>query len=108
MESTSIVNPDNGKVVVTKKPIQEVTLKYCKETLSNNIVGGKYEEIMKTKKEEMKNRLGELGGNFIPTIETFEALVNKFKKSGKLNYDFFSQIQQKVSKYCFQICPVND
>ena len=88
LESTAIVNPENGKVVVSKRQIQEVTLKYCTETLSNNKVGSEYEEIIEAKKKEMKTKLGELGGDFKPQMETFEALVNKFNKSGKKNYDF--------------------
>ena len=102
MESTAIVNPDNGKVVVTKRQIQEVTLKYCKETLSNNNIGFEYEEIMDTKRKEMKSRLAELGGDFIPTIETFEALVHKFKKSGKKNYDFLVKSSKKFQNIVFK------
>ena len=36
----------------------------------------------------MKKKLYENEGHFRPNIETFEALVEKFKQSGGKNYDF--------------------
>ena len=36
METTAIVDPENNKLVVSKKQIISVTLKYCQETLNNN------------------------------------------------------------------------
>ena len=36
-EATAVVNPINGKLVVSRKEIKEVVLKYCKETLENDV-----------------------------------------------------------------------
>ena len=36
MESTTIINPDNGKAAITRREIKEVTLKYFMKTLENN------------------------------------------------------------------------
>jgi glutamate synthase domain-containing protein 2 len=35
-QATAIVDPETGKMVVSKHKIKEVTLKYCKDTLENN------------------------------------------------------------------------
>ena len=56
--------------------------------MSNNIAAEGYNEIIELKKKDTTKKLHEYEGYFVPEIETFEYLVDKFKKSGKRNYDF--------------------
>ena len=46
METTAIVDPENNKLVVSKKQIISVTLKYCKETLNNNKPTEEYKDTI--------------------------------------------------------------
>ena len=51
----AILNPENGKLVVSNQNIKTVTLKYCQETLQNNEPHKQYIEEIKMKTKEVKN-----------------------------------------------------
>ena len=55
MKPNSIRNPDTGKLEVKKKSIKEVTLRYCVDTLSNNIPEEEFKDEIKKRKKELKN-----------------------------------------------------
>ena len=48
MEVNAVENPQNGKLVITKKDMKDVRLKYCKETLTKNQPEEGFREIIKT------------------------------------------------------------
>jgi hypothetical protein len=83
---------------------RNLALEYCKETLENNKPDSNYEELIKRKKESVKEILNEEDGEFKTEKETFDKLISKFKKSGKRNYDFITkaggEFQTAVFKFC--------
>ena len=54
IEQTAIVDPETGKVVGSRKKIKDVTLKYCKATLSKNTTPLGYEDEFNDKKLKVK------------------------------------------------------
>ena len=78
-----MINPETGKRAITKKEIQETTLKYCKETLKNNEPEKDFKEKIEEKKQEVKKILETTEGEFESNIETFRENIKKFIKSGK-------------------------
>ena len=56
---TSITNPITKKLVVNKIDIQEVTLKYCMDTLANNIPEEAFSKEINDKIERVKQMLTE-------------------------------------------------
>ena len=70
--ATAIIDPISGKLVTSKQKIKEVTLQYCKDTLTNYDPHVQYEEEIRKKKESMTNILQENPGNFVLQRETFD------------------------------------
>ena len=56
-ESSAIINPQTGKLAVSRKEIQDVTLKYCVNTLKNNDPEKEFEVNINEKKKHVKNIL---------------------------------------------------
>ena len=50
----------------------------------------------------MKTKLSEPGGNFKPQLETFKALVDKLKKSGKKILDFLVKASKSFQMVVFK------
>jgi hypothetical protein len=101
---TSIIDPTTNKFVVNTKEIQEVTLKYGMYTLANNIPEEAFKEEINEKIKNVKEILTDKGGEFETNYETFQWNINKFKKSGKKNYDFLTKSGQKFQKAVFKMC----
>ena len=101
---TAILNPTTNKLALNTKEIKEVTLKYCKETLSNNEAKDEYVELVQKKKESTQSLMMSKDGDFEVNKETLFQNIDKFKRSGKRNYDFFikagSMFQDCVFKFC--------
>ena len=53
-----------GKLVLGKKDIQEATLKYCMETLSNNPIEKEFESEINQKKEKTQTYIRRGGWKF--------------------------------------------
>ena len=104
MEATAIVNPMTGQLVVSRNEVREVTLKYCVETLKSNEPDKNFVEEIEEKKEKVKNFLKLKEGNFKADIEVFKANINKFKKSGKHNYDFLTKAGKGFQLSIFKFC----
>ena len=102
MEATAIMNPYTNRLVVSKKTIKEVTLRYCKETLKNNEPSEGYEDIMRTKKECLDKKILECNGSFKPTKEAFDLLIHKFRKSRKQNYNFLIKASKGFQDIVFR------
>jgi exonuclease III len=104
IETSAIRNPATKKLVMKKDEIKSVTLNYCKATLRNNTPEDEFKELISKKKDLVKERLNESEGEMEIEYETFERLVNKFKNSGKKNYDFLTKagdaFQMAVYKFC--------
>ena len=64
MEATAVINPETGKLAVTKNEVIKVTLKYCKDTLKNNEPKEEFMEDIEKKKEEMISYLNQTDGSF--------------------------------------------
>ena len=103
-QATAIVDPNTGKMVVSKQEIKEVTLKYCKDTLENNAVEKEFEEDISSKKEKVKVKLAEKDGQFEIKQETFEKVMSKFKKSKKANYDLIVKASKPFQDGVFKFC----
>ena len=98
-----IKSPITGKLVVGKKDIQESTLKYCLETLSNNPIAKEFESEINQQKEKTKHILEEEDGSFESQRETFSFIILKFRKSGKQNYHFFTRAGVKFQNTVFKL-----
>ena len=98
-EATAIVNPINGKLVVSKNQIKSISLEYCKATLENNIPKTRYSEEIMSKKTEVQHKMNERIGTFVIKKETLDFVVAKFKKSRKRNYDFLVRAGQSFSSF---------
>ena len=103
-EATAIMNPKTNQLVVSKHEIKEVVLKYCKDTLNNNEPEEEYKEGIDEKTREMKNKLEEKDGEFEVTQETFEKVVEKFRKSRKLNYQPLVRASKCYQQSMFKLC----
>ena len=51
MEATAVVNPESGRLAVSKEEVLKITLKYCKDTLNNNLPEDKYKHEIEKKRE---------------------------------------------------------
>ena len=105
MEATAVITPTTGKLAVTKNEIKEASLKYCVETLANNVpVNDMFKAHIEDKKIEVKQFLKLKGGHFEAKEETFFRNITKFKMSGGKNYDFLTKagdgFQMTVFKFC--------
>ena len=58
-QPNATLNPETGKLVVSKQNIKAVTLKYCQETLQNNEPHKQYIEEIKKKYKEVEKKLSE-------------------------------------------------
>ena len=67
---TSIMHPSTKKSVVNRNEIREVTLKYCIDTLTNNIPDEAFKKEIEEKKEKVKEIMKEEGGEFKTNWET--------------------------------------
>ena len=102
--SRAIVNPENGKMAVTQKEVKNVTLKYCIETLANNPSHKDYELDMRKKEEFVVKFMKESGGEFETSKDTFDFLINKFRKKGKRNYHFITKASNKFQDVVYKLC----
>ena len=104
MEATAIINPKTGKLAVTKADIKEVTINYCKETLTNNVPEKEFEEKIKEKKKLVNYILTLTDGKFEAHFDTFEYMIGKFKRSRKRSYDFLTKAGKSFQNSVFQFC----
>jgi hypothetical protein len=104
LESTAIVDPVSGKLVVSRTRIREVSLKYCKNTLKNNVPHEEFKDHIQSKIDEVKVKIKELGGECSISRVTFDTVLAKFKKSGKRNYDFLVKAGKLFQEVVFQFC----
>ena len=108
VEATAIINPDNKKLIVGRNEIKEVTLNYCKETLSNNEPKEEYKSLIEEKKKAVEDLNKETGGEFVVNKEVFYSKIRKFKQSRKKNYDFLTKggkkFQEAVFKFSQRMC----
>ena len=98
------MHPSTKKSVVNRNEIREVTLKYCIDTLTNNIPDEAFKKEIEEKKEKVKEIMKEEGGEFETNWETFYWNIQKFKKSGKKNYDFLTKSGLKFQRAVFKMC----
>ena len=88
LDTSAFIHPKSGKLVVSKAEILQVSLDYCKDTLRNNIPAVGHLEDIQKKKESVRNKLLLCHGSFQIEKETFNSVVNKFRKSGKKTMTF--------------------
>ena len=104
IQATAIVNPETGKLAVSKEEILKTTLKYCEKTLKNNEPTQDFKEERIKKKEEVANYLHKKEGLFKASKETFYLMIAKFKKSRKKNYDFLTKASQGLQAAVCNLC----
>ena len=100
----AILNPENGKLVVSNQNIKTVTLKYCQETLQNNEPHKQYFEEIKMKTKEVEKKLFKENSDFDISKETFDSIITKFRKSGKKNYSFLVKAGNRFQSAVFRFC----
>ena len=64
IKATAIVDPKDGKLIVSRAEVKNVTLKYCKETLANNKPTKDFEEFILSKQKKVAYKMQEKQGNF--------------------------------------------
>ena len=103
-KATAIVDPLNGKLVVSKNAIKSISLKYCKDTLTKNEPDNDYSEEIMSKMKIVQTKLLGKEGVFTIDMDLFDFVISKFKKSQKRNYDFLvkagSSFKSSVFKFC--------
>ena len=104
MQATAIVNPATGKISVSKEETIQATLKYCKETLLNNEPEKEFKEEREMKKTIVARYLQQTDGEFQATKETFQYMIEKFRKSRKRNYDFLTKASPGFQDVIFKFC----
>ena len=103
-EATAITNPLDGKLVVSRESIKRITLQYCTDTLGNNIPESEFQSAIENKQTQVRKRLMEIDGSFSPQKETFECLIDKFKRSRKPNYHFLVRAGKDFQNTVFNFC----
>jgi hypothetical protein len=68
MDSTAILHPTSGELVVSRNLIREVSLEYCKSTLANNVPSEQFYEYIQSKIQKVKVKLSDEDG--ASTIQT--------------------------------------
>ena len=104
IDSTAVINPKTGKLMVSRKDIKEVTLNYCIDTLANNEPEESAKKHIDNKRKFLKVFLKLKGGNFGTTKETFDKIVDKFKRSNKRSYDFLTKLGVGFKNIVFKFC----
>ena len=101
-ENSAVINPETGKLAVTRSEIKAVALRHCKETLQNNEPEVGFIEHIEKKKKEVAELMKMKDGDFSTNIETFDKMINKFKRSGKRSYDFLIKSSDSFKKTVFK------
>ena len=57
IEATAIINPEDGKLVVSNNNIKKITLQYCKDTLTNNVPARGYQQFIEDKQIAVNRKL---------------------------------------------------
>ena len=83
LDSTAIVHPVSGALVVSRNNIKEISLEYCKNTLRNNVPLEGYYDHIQTKIIKVKEKLIENDGDCTVTKNTFDCVLAKLKKVGE-------------------------
>ena len=104
IDLNAIENPKTGNLAMTKNEIKNITLQYCKETLTQNKPEPEYKETIDQKKKKIENMMKESDGQFKPQYQTFQENISKFRKGGKRNYDFLTKGGEKFQKSMFKVC----
>ena len=104
LDSTAIVDPVSGKLVTSKARIKEVSLEYCRNTLTNNVPSKGYEDDIQAKVDMVKRKVLEKDGCVIITKDIFDTVLSKFKKSGKKNYHFLVRAGKKFQDIVYKFC----
>ena len=102
--SRAIRNPKNGKMVVNKNEVKDVTLKYCIDTLANNQTHKDYENEAMKKEVFVEEFMKEKSGKFEASKDTFDFNITNFKRKGKKNYHFITRAGNKFQNVVFKLC----
>ena len=62
MQVSAILDPKSGELIVSKQKIKDVSLQYCKDTLSNHAPESDYKEEIRVKKDSFQKFLSESEG----------------------------------------------
>ena len=103
-EATAITNPLDGKLVISRESIKKITLQYCKETLGDNIPESGFQSVIENKQTQVKTKLLEVDGSLAASKETFDCLINKFKRCRKPNYHFLVRAGKSFQITVFNFC----
>ena len=101
MEAQAVKDPLTGKLAVSNKEIQEVSLNYCKSVLMNNEPRDEYKrEVMMKEQIHEERKKENAGSGFEVTRELFDKVVKKFKSNNKRSYDFILNGGDKFKELC--------
>ena len=103
-EANAVKDPKTNKLVLEKEKIKEVTLEYCINTLTSNEPEEDAKDTIENKKKESRLKLNGNEGEFEINKETFDNVVEKFRKSRKRNYDFLVKSDVKFKNAVFKLC----
>ena len=104
MEAFAVKDLKSGKLIVSTDEIKKVSLEYCLEVLTKNPVKEGFEEDINLKETLHELRMNELTTDDEKPVEkeTFDKIVNKFKKSNKRNYDFLVKSSEAFKATVFK------
>ena len=104
MQPTATQDPATGRLVVSRDKIKEVSLNYCKKTLSNNSPEPGFGRFSELQEELQDLRMKAKDGHFMADKVLFNKVLNKFKLSSKQSYDFLTKAGSKFQNSCFKMC----
>jgi hypothetical protein len=105
-KANAIEDPITEKLVVSRNKIKEVALKYCKDTLTNNVPDKAYKEEIHAKKVRVDKELKKCTDKLEISEGTFTSILSKFKLSRKRNYDFLVKAGKGFQNTVFKFCKV--
>ena len=104
-EASAVKDPNSKEMVFSPKEIQRVSLRYCKQVLTNNKPDSEYEKEIKIKEKIHDVRMEEKSeGNIWFTEEDFKKVVDKMKKKKKKTYDFLVNSGNLFQSEVFRLC----
>ena len=105
MEAYSITDPRTGQLAVSAKEIKRISLEYCRNVLKNNEPEEDVKKEIVLKGEMHMERMKKCKDRgLIPSRQSFNRVIKKFKDNGKRNYDFLINSDEKFKEVVFRLC----
>ena len=105
-EACSVKDPISKEMVFAPKEIQKVSLRYCRDVLTNNAPDPDYLREIEIKEiiHEVRMKESKESNNRLPNENDFKNVVDKMRKKKKKTYDFLVNSGMFFQKEVFRLC----